>query len=55
MEGQDLQIKLDIDRADRKEALNTLDASPSPTPSTDAPTHFGVDGRPAVVVPIHYD
>jgi penicillin-binding protein 1A len=62
LEGQDLQVKLDIGRADRKEAMNNLEghdgdprAVPSPTPETAASTHFGVDGRPAKVIQVHYD
>jgi len=40
--------------------VNQLDggdshATPSPAPQTTAATHFGVDGRPAKVVEIHYD
>jgi penicillin-binding protein 1A len=63
-EGQELQVRLDMSRAERREAMNNLDGGqgpavdPKPTPSpseTAAPTHFGVDGRPAVVIPIHYD
>jgi hypothetical protein len=66
VDGQDLQVRLDIDRAGRKAAENTLqqagagtavDPKPgaSPAAAGTPPTHFGVDGRPAVVVPIHYD
>ncbi len=65
LEGQDIQVKLDIGRAERREAEKHLQggvgtavdpqATPSPTPATEAPTHFGVDGRPAQVIPIHYD
>ena len=62
-DGQDLLVKLDIDRADRRQAEDSLeggdgppvDPKPSPTPEGTAPTHFGVDGRPAKVIPIHYD
>ena len=65
-DGQDLQVRLDIDRAGRKAAENSLqqagagtavDPKPaaSPAASGQAPTHFGVDGRPAAVVQIHYD
>ena len=62
-DGQDLLVKLDIDRADRRQAEDSLeggdgpavDPKPSPTPEGAAPTHFGVDGRPAKVIPIHYD
>ncbi len=62
-DGQDLLVKLDIDRADRRKAEDSLeggdgpavDPKPSPTPEGTAPTHFGVDGRPAKVIPIHYD
>ena len=59
-DGQDIQVKLDIDRASRRDALNQLDggdsqATPSPAPQTTAATHFGVDGRPAKVIEIHYD
>ena len=62
-DGHDLQVRLDISRADRREAVNNLDqngganpqATPPPPPDGAAPTHFGVDGRPAVVVPIRYD
>jgi penicillin-binding protein 1A len=58
-EDQELHVPLDISRSERKEAINTIagvdpQAAPSPAPDG-APTHFGVDGRPAVVVPIHYD
>ncbi len=55
LEGQELQVKLDMDRATRKEVRGELEATPTPATVTQAPTHFGVDGRPAVVVPIHYD
>ncbi|HLB76003.1 MAG TPA: hypothetical protein VJO72_03130, partial [Candidatus Dormibacteraeota bacterium] len=64
-DGQELHVRLDIDRADRRQAENSLEGgdgsaadpkpSPSPAPEGAAPTHFGVDGRPAKVIPIHYD
>jgi penicillin-binding protein 1A len=60
-DGKDLQVRLDIARSERREAMNNLDqnggADPkgTPPPPDGAATHFGVDGRPAVVVPIRYD
>lgn len=58
-EGQDMTVKLDIDRASRRDAVSQLDGdghpTPSPAPQTTAATHFGVDGRPAKVIDIHYD
>src|SRR3989338_1234707 len=62
-DGKDLPVRLDIGRAERREAMNSLDQDggpagdpqAAPTPDADAPTHFGVDGRPAVVIPIKYD
>jgi len=44
-----------MDRATRKEVRGALDATPTPAVVSQTPTHFGVDGRPAVVIPIHYD
>src|SRR5206468_12476158 len=49
LEGQELQVKLDMDRATRKEVRGELEATPTPATVTQAPTHFAVDGRPAVV------
>ena len=64
-DGKDLPVRLDIGRAERREAMNNLgqdggpavdpQAGPSPAPEAGTPTHFGVDGRPAVVIPIRYD
>ncbi len=65
-DGKDLQVRLDISRADRKEAQNNLatpgggpavdpQPSPSATPGAEPPTHFGVDGRPAKVIDINND
>jgi penicillin-binding protein 1A len=58
-------VPLDIRRADRKDALTQLLAGgngTAPTPAPDgtppageAPTHFGVDGRPATIIPIKND
>jgi penicillin-binding protein 1A len=64
--GVERRIPLDIRRAERKEALGQLgpDGSPAPdgAPPPDAaagegeaPTHFGVDGRPATIIPIKSD
>jgi len=63
-DGKDLQVRLDISRADRKGVINDLaapgggpgvDPQPSPSPAPGAPTHFGVDGRPAETITINYD
>jgi penicillin-binding protein 1A len=65
-----LQIRLDIDRSERRDAMRDLAAdggpatppdggtptpSPGATPEGEAPAHMGVDGRPATVVEIKYD
>ena len=53
-----------MSRAERRQVANNLDGSEgavdpkpdaSPPPDGAVPTHFGVDGRPAIVVKIHYD
>jgi penicillin-binding protein 1A len=53
------QVRLDIGRADRKEALGQLgspgpDGGPPP-PDGDVPHPLGVDGRPATIIPIRSD
>ncbi|HEU4401548.1 MAG TPA: hypothetical protein VFT43_05535 [Candidatus Polarisedimenticolia bacterium] len=59
-------VTLSIGRGERHQAIAQLDpgaqstptpdASPAPGPSpTEPPTHVGVDGRPATVIPIKYD
>src|SRR3989441_6706209 len=65
-DGKDLQVRLDISRAERKEAYNNLatpgggpavdpQPSPSPTPGPETPAHFGVDGRLAETIYINND
>src|SRR5437867_1249697 len=65
-DGKDLQVPLDISRSERHGAVDTLATpgggpavdprpSPSPGPGTEAPTHFGVDGRPAETIYINND
>ncbi len=65
------RVPLDIRRADRREAMNDLDAGdedgvPPPTTRPDVPVgaarqdegeprHFGVDGRPATIIQIKSD
>jgi penicillin-binding protein 1A len=63
--GVERMVRLDIRRAERREALedlspegtDTRSASPTPPPSRDGqpPSHFGVDGRPATIIPIKND
>ena len=55
------QVRLDIGRGDRKEALGQLgspgpggEPPPSP-PDGDVPHPLGVDGRPATIIPIRSD
>ncbi len=66
-----LQIRLDIDRSERRDAMRDLAApdggpvtppdggaptpAPGATPEGETPPHMGVDGRPATVVEITYD
>ncbi len=65
-EGQDVQVRLDLSRAERHDVTTTIQQAgsgspanptpgPSPAPDSEVPTHFGVDGRPATVIKIHYD
>jgi penicillin-binding protein 1A len=66
-DGAERLVRLDIRRADRREALEGLSlgasdpqaASPPPptppSPDGQPPSHFGVDGRPATIIPIKYD
>ncbi|OLD62857.1 MAG: hypothetical protein AUI47_11075 [Acidobacteria bacterium 13_1_40CM_2_68_5] len=65
-DGKDLQVPLDISRSERHGAVDTLATpgggpavdprpGPSPSPGTEAPTHFGVDGRPAETIYINND
>jgi hypothetical protein len=53
-------IRLDIRRAERQQALDSLGGDggpggPAPPQGDEGPRHFGVDGRPATIVQIKYD
>ncbi|MGH9748603.1 MAG: penicillin-binding protein 1A [Candidatus Polarisedimenticolia bacterium] len=60
-DGVERRLRLDIGRSDRKDALEQLGPDgapvpePAPQPEPGEPTHFGVDGRPATIIPIKYD
>jgi penicillin-binding protein 1A len=69
--GVERRVRLDLRRSERRDALTQLtpdgapqtDGAPPPgipptdgaPPPQETPTHFGVDGRPATIIPIKYD
>ncbi|MCZ6696939.1 MAG: hypothetical protein O7A63_10430, partial [Acidobacteria bacterium] len=64
------RVALDISRGERRDLMNGIDGPPADIPSADGngpgpldhlfpdgelPLYYGVDGRPAAVIPIKYD
>ena len=54
-EGTERRIGLDLRRAERRDVLAGIDPGAAPPDPPAEPTHVGVDGRPATIIPIKYD